>query len=105
MKRRRRWVRRRNHQRIAAHPRRMKRHKGRAATLSGAGGPQGLGSKPGELWTLPAQSAPREEQAARLCPPPLVLPHGGQIFPAGLLINNTEDKCHHDRTSSFGRSH
>jgi len=43
MKRRRRWVRRRNHQRIAAHPRRMKRRKGRAATLSGAGGPQGLG--------------------------------------------------------------
>ena len=42
--------------------------------------------------------------AGRLCRPPLVRPHGGQIFPAGMLINKAEDECQHDRTSLFGHA-
>jgi hypothetical protein len=32
-----------------------------------------------------------------------VLSHGGQIFPAGMLVNQAEDECQHDRTPLFDR--
>jgi hypothetical protein len=36
--------------------------------------------------------------------PPFARSNGGQIFPAGMLINKTEDQCQHDRTSLFGHA-
>ena len=36
---------------------------------------------------------------------PLVRSHGGQIFLARMLVNQTEYKCQHDRTSLLGRGH
>ena len=32
-----------------------------------------------------------------------VLSHGGEIFLAGMLVNQAEDECQHDRTPLFDR--
>src|SRR5947209_8772015 len=42
-------------------------------------------------------------EATSVSGPPLVRSRGGQIFLTGMLVNQTEDKCQHDRTSSLGR--